>query len=63
MNLKKLYTKRGEHSGRLSLFRKFDSGYFSDDISHSENAASARRVLVQMLYHSTLQENRGSEGH
>ena len=63
MNLKKLYTKRGEHSSRLSLFRKFDSGYFSHDISHSENAASARRVLVQMLYHSTLQENRGSEGH
>ena len=63
MNLKKLYTKRGEHSGRLSLFRKFDSGYFSHDISHSENAASARRVLVQMLYQSTLQENRGSEGH
>ena len=54
MNLKKLYTKRGEHSGRLSLFRKFDSGYFSHDISHSENVALARRVLVQMLYHSTL---------
>ena len=54
MNLKKLYTKCEEHSGRLSLFRKFDSGYVTHDISHSENVASARRVIVQMLYHSTL---------
>ena len=61
MNLKKLYTKCGEHSGRLSLFRKFDSGYFLHDISHSENVASARRVLVQMLY-GTTQRYRRIEG-